>query len=180
VSTCRDFEENHFSYEEWKSVLHLSTRWSFASESIRKLALRSIEPPMPHDRLLLARTYSVEEWVVPALSALCERTKPLTLSEAWRVSIEDVVLVSAVREDILNHTLQVDAAEIPLSVEAKQRSTLGFEIPFHLRFPKSQASASVRLKRDTKEDDPEKGGIDVSIGMSTPNHKPRAAPTTLT
>ena len=147
---CRDFEENGFSYEEWKSVLHLSTRWSFAS--IRKLALRSIEPPTPHDRLLLARTYSVDEWVVPALSTLCERTKPLTLSEARQMSIEDVVLVSTVREDIRSHTLQVDTAEIPLRVEAWQLSTLGLESPLHLRFPKSEASSSVRLKGDTKED----------------------------
>ena len=105
----------------------LSTRWSFAS--IRKLVLRSIEPPTAHDRLLLARAYSVNEWVVPALSALCERTKPLTLSEARQVDIEDVVLVSAVWEDIRSHMLQVDAAEIPLRVEVEQLSTLGLEIP---------------------------------------------------
>jgi len=74
------FEENDLSYEEWKSVLRLSTRWGFAS--LRKRALSSIEPPTPHDRLLLARTYSVNNWVVPALSALCERTTPLTVSEA--------------------------------------------------------------------------------------------------
>jgi len=147
---CRDFEENHFSYEEWRSVLHLSTCWSFAS--IRKLVLRCIEPPTAHDRLLLARTYSVDGWVVPALSALCERTIPLTLSEARQTSIEDVVLVSTLREDIRSHTLQVDAAEIPLRVEAKQPSTLGLEIPSHLRFPKSEASSSVCLKRDMKED----------------------------
>ena len=135
-------------------MLHLSTRWDFAS--IRKLALRSIEPPTAHDRLLLARTYSVEEWVVPALSALCERTKPLTLSEARQMSIEDVVLVSTVREDIRNGTLQVDAAEIPLSVEAEHLSTLGLEIPLHLRFPRNKAPSSVCLKGGTKEDNAHK------------------------
>jgi len=147
---CRDFEENGFSYEEWKSVLYLSTRWSFAS--IRKLVLRSIEPPTPHDRLLLARAYSVDEWAVPALSALCKRMTPLTLSEARQMRIEDVVLVSTVREDIRSHTPRVDAAEIPLRVEAWQVSSLGLEIPLHLRFPKTEASSSVCPKRDTKED----------------------------
>ena len=141
----RDFEGNHFSYEEWKSVLHLSTRWDFAS--IRKLALGSIEPPTPHDRLLLARTYSVDDWVVPALSALCERTTPLSLSEARQMSIEDVVLVSTVREDIRSHALQVDSAEIPLRVEAEQLDALGLEIPVHLCFPKREASSTVALKR---------------------------------
>jgi len=166
---CRDFEENRFSYEQWKSVLHLSTCWGFAS--IRKLALRSIEPPTAHDQLLLARTYSVDEWVVPALSALCERTKPLTLSEARQMSIEDVVLVSTVREDIRSHMLQVDAAEIPLRVEAEQLRTLGLEIPLHLRFPKSEAASPVCLKRETKGDNPHKihesdGERSVSPGCS--------------
>jgi hypothetical protein len=125
----RNFDNYCFSYEELKSVLHLSTRWDFTS--IRKLALNSIQPPTPHDRLLLARTYSVDNWVVPALSALCERSTPLTLSEAREMSIEDVVLVSTVREDIRGRTLQVNAAEIPLRVEAEQLGALGLEIPDH-------------------------------------------------
>ena len=140
----RDFEGNNFSYEEWKSVLHLSTRWDFCS--IRRLALGSINPPTAHDRLLLARTYSVDDWVTPALSALCERTAPLSLSEARQMSIEDVVLVSTVREDIRNHALQVDSAEIPLRVEAEQLGALGLEIPIHLRFPKLEESSSLGLK----------------------------------
>jgi hypothetical protein len=141
----RDFEGNDFSYEEWKSVLHLSTRWGFAS--IRRLALGSIEPPTAHDRLLLARAYSVDDWVIPALSALCERTTPLSLSEARQMSIEDVVLVSTVREDIRSHALQVDLAEIPLRIEAGQLDALGLEIPVHLRFPKCHPSSAVGLKR---------------------------------
>jgi len=67
------------------------------------------------------------------------------------MNIEDVVLVSTVREDIRNCALQVDTAEIPLRVEAEQLSTLGLEIPLHLRFPKSEASSYVCLKLDTKE-----------------------------
>jgi hypothetical protein len=99
-------------------VLHLSTRWGFAS--LRKLALRSIKPPTPFDQLLLARAYSVDHWVLPALSALCERTVPLSLNEARQMGIEDVVLVTTVREDIRHHALQVDSDEIPYCIEAAQ------------------------------------------------------------
>ena len=141
----RDFEGDDFSYEEWKSVLHLSTRWGFAS--IRRLAIGSIKPPTAHARLILARTYSVDDWVIPALSALCERTTPLSLSEARQMSIEDVVLVSTVREDIRGHALQVDSDEIPLRVEAEQLGALGLEIPDHLRFPKNEGSSTVDLQR---------------------------------
>jgi len=163
VCTGRNFDTNHFTYEEWKSVLHLSTRWDFAS--IRKLALSSIEPPTSHDQLLLARTYSVDNWVVPALSALCERTTPLTLSEARQMSIEDVVLVSAVREDIRGCTLQIDTAEIPPRVEAEQLGALGLEIPLHLRFPKAKGSLPVDLKR-AKNDYESDGERSVSPGCS--------------
>ena len=97
-SPARNFDEHDLSYEEWKSVLDLSTRWGFAS--LRKLALRLIKLPTAFDQLLLARTYSVDHWVLPALSALCERTRPTNLKEARQMSIEDVVLVATVREEI--------------------------------------------------------------------------------
>jgi hypothetical protein len=118
MSTHRDFEKHDLSYEEWKSVLHLSSCWDFAS--IRRLALNNIQPPTPHDRLLLARTYSVDHWVNPALFELCERRVPLSLDEARQMNIEDVVLVATMREDIRNHALRINAAEFPLHVEAEK------------------------------------------------------------
>jgi hypothetical protein len=114
----RNFEQRDLSYEEWKSVLHLSTRWDFSS--IRRLALDNIQPPTPHDRLLLARTYSVNNWLVPALSELCERRAPLSLVEARQMDIEDVVLIATVREDIRDHAPPVDVAVTPRRVEAAQ------------------------------------------------------------
>ncbi|KAH8990316.1 hypothetical protein EDB92DRAFT_1778684, partial [Lactarius akahatsu] len=92
------FEERDVSYEQWRSVLHLSTRWGFTS--LRELALRSIKPPTPCDRLILARTYAVDHWVVPALTALCKRTTPLSPDEVGQMNDGDVVLVATVREDI--------------------------------------------------------------------------------
>jgi hypothetical protein len=111
VYTCRKFGEHNLTYDKWVSVLYLSTRWGFSS--IRKLALASINPPTPYDRLLLARAYSVDHWVIPALCALCERTAPLSLDEARNMKIEDVVLVATVREDIHNIKLRVDVAATP-------------------------------------------------------------------
>ena len=119
----RNFEEHELTYEQWKSVLHLSTRWGFVS--LRKLALRSIKPPTPHDQLILARTYSVEHWVLPSLTALCSRTLPLSLGEARQMSMEDVILVATLREGIRGEALRVDATDIPrhvaeAEVEAQQ------------------------------------------------------------
>jgi hypothetical protein len=103
-------------------VLHLSTRWGFTS--LRKLAMASVKPPTPYDQLLLARAYAIDDWVVPALSALCERTAPLSLDEARQMKIEDVVTVATVREHIRDQTVRVDGAEIPRRVEAAQAGKL--------------------------------------------------------
>jgi len=110
-----NFDEHNLSYDQWRSVLHLSTRWGFAS--LRKLALRLVKPPTPCDQLLLARTYGIDHWVLPSLSALCERTTPISLNEARQMRIEDVVLVATVREDIHNDGTKT---EIPLRIEATQ------------------------------------------------------------
>ena len=116
LCTYRNFEAHELSYEQWKSVLHLSTRWGF--DSLRKLAIKSIKPPTSYDQLVLARTYSVEQWVLPALSVLCSRALPLSLDEARQMDIEDVVLVAAVREEIRGDALRVGAADTPLQVLA--------------------------------------------------------------
>jgi hypothetical protein len=117
---CRNFEAHELTYEQWKSVLHLSTRWDFTS--LRKLAIKSIRPPTPHDQLVLARTYAVDQWILPALAALCKRALPLCLDEAQEMSLEDVVLVATVREEIRGGGLPslVDAADIPRYIKVAQ------------------------------------------------------------
>ena len=163
----RNFEQHDLSYEEWKSVLHLSTRWDFAS--IRRLALNNIQPPTPYDRLLLARTYSVDHWAIPALSALCERRAPLSLDEARQMNIEDVVLVATVREDIRSHALQVDAAEIPRRVEAAQAGKLVHVHDVGVSSATSrsveEASSSVDQKRASEDQGTEKGGSEVPVSL---------------
>lgn len=98
-------------------MLHLSTRWGFAS--IRKLALKSIKPPTPHDRLILARTYAIYQWVLPALTALCERAEALSLTEARQMRLDDVILVAAVREKVRDCCfIQTDTARVTQAVQA--------------------------------------------------------------
>ena len=118
LTPARKFEEHGLSYEQWKSVLHLSTRWGFAS--LRNLALRSIKLPTAFDQLLLARTYDVDHWVLPALSALCERTIPISLKDARQMGIEDVVVVATVREEIRSQRSFVDTAGIKRRIKATQ------------------------------------------------------------
>ncbi|KAH9051011.1 hypothetical protein EDB83DRAFT_1360351 [Lactarius deliciosus] len=135
-----DFEARELTYEQWKAVLHLSTRWGFTS--LRKLALNSIRPPTSHDQFVLARTYSVDHWVLPALTALCERTLPLSLDEAWQMKMEDVILVARVREEIRGGALRVDVVDIPGHVaKAAQRANLEAKAD-----PKARAKGKANAK----------------------------------
>jgi hypothetical protein len=124
---ARNFKEHDLSYEQWRSVLHLSTRWGFAS--LRELALASIMPPSSYDRLLLARKYAVDHWVVPALTALCSRTAPLCLDEARGMGMEDVVLVATVREEIRSQEIRSGVSLSEISSRVQEVMGTGTPIP---------------------------------------------------
>lgn len=61
------------------------------------------------------------------------------------MNIEDVELVSTVREHIRDCTIQVDAAEIPLSVEAEQLIALR-----HMISPSSSRESEAKAEEGTK------------------------------
>ena len=104
------------SFEEWSSILDLSTRWGFTS--VRDLALRCANPPSAYHRLLLARKHAIDQWILPALSELCERPQPLSVDEARLMDVEDIVLVGSVRESVRSHALSVHPAKIKDCIEA--------------------------------------------------------------
>ena len=110
------------SFEEWSSILDLSTRWGFTS--ICELALRRVEPPNPLQRLILARKYNIEEWMNPALLELCERQEPLSLEEARLMDFEDVVFVGTVRQTVRSSDLIVDGVGIRERIQARRSEKL--------------------------------------------------------
>ena len=129
-------------------------------------------PPTSCDRLLLARIYAVDHWIVPALTALCERTALLSLDEARGMNIEDVVLVVSVREDIRSKAIQsgVSAAEISRRVEAKQPGVLipatGNEVP-----PASPTSVAAEQRPDSTVDATISPGLEVRNSMDPTKRK---------
>ena len=92
------------------------------------MAIRCMEPPTAHQRLILGRKYGIDQWILPALQELCERQEPLTRDEAHLMGLEDVVLVGSVREKVRTHALTADSAGIMDrikawgSVEPRERS----------------------------------------------------------
>ena len=113
------------TFEQWSAILDLATRWGFTS--IRDLAIRCIKPPIPLDRLILARKHALEKWILPALLDLCERPEPLSLEEARLMDFEDVVLVGSVRQTVRSST--VDATRIGDFVRAWKSGKTRSPIP---------------------------------------------------
>ncbi|KAH8996872.1 hypothetical protein EDB92DRAFT_1793222, partial [Lactarius akahatsu] len=163
-----NFEAHELTYEQWKSVLHLSTRWGFAS--LRKLALKSIKPPTSHDLFVLARTYSVDHWVLPALTALCGRSLPLSLDEARQMSMDDVILVATVREEIRGGALRVNVADIPRHVEVaqagKMNRSMGNDVYLDRprSVPKSNSTKSSAVNPGVEAED----GMSMGVTVASP------------
>ncbi|KDQ59056.1 hypothetical protein JAAARDRAFT_651278 [Jaapia argillacea MUCL 33604] len=88
------FDKNDAStFEEWSSILHLATKWGY--ESIRSLAIREIFPLCsPIDKIVLGREYDISDWLRDAYILVCERREPITLEEARRLGLEEVVKIS--------------------------------------------------------------------------------------
>ncbi|TFK65796.1 hypothetical protein BDN72DRAFT_845102 [Pluteus cervinus] len=87
------------SFDEWASILKVAHHWEF--ESIFKLALENIEPiSSPVDKVVIGKTYNIPEWAAEARVLLCRRDEPITLEEASRMGMEEVVNISQTRHHI--------------------------------------------------------------------------------
>jgi hypothetical protein len=83
---------------EWTDVLHLSTKWDF--QHLRTAAITAIRPlASAVDKLVLGRAYGFTDWVPSAYTDLLARTDDLTVAEARRMDIEDVVAIAQGRRE---------------------------------------------------------------------------------
>ncbi|KZT08722.1 uncharacterized protein LAESUDRAFT_757437 [Laetiporus sulphureus 93-53] len=105
--------------EEWASVLNLATKWEFVV--LRDLAIaRLSQLASPVERILLARSYDVSQWIAPAYFELCKRDEPLTLGEGERLGMKDVILLSEIRQSIRgNFRVTIQDRNIAALIEKK-------------------------------------------------------------
>ena len=105
------------SCSEWAGVLRLASAWQF--DAIRKLALSQLDALIePHDRLILARIYGIQSWVLPALESLVRRDRPLSRSEINDMEAGDIATIMEARErfyvpSILQTRSRASTPEIP-------------------------------------------------------------------
>jgi hypothetical protein len=79
----------------WVDVLHLSSKWEITV--MRAAAIAPLISPM--DKLVFGRLYDVESWVLDALVGILGRKEDLSIEEARRMQLEDVVAIAKGRRD---------------------------------------------------------------------------------
>jgi hypothetical protein len=91
---------------EWVSVLKLSTLWRFGELRDEALAeLAQIEPVEPVDKVILARAYRVERWLVEGCAELIKRPAGLSAEERERLGHETAFRLYERREASLRQSL---------------------------------------------------------------------------
>ncbi|KAG6325991.1 hypothetical protein ID866_13098 [Astraeus odoratus] len=83
---------------EWTSVLKLATTWGF--KDTRQAAIDALNDSQIGlvDRVVLAQTYDIKDWLLPALNQLAQRAEPISLEEAGRIGVDVALKMTWVRE----------------------------------------------------------------------------------
>ncbi|KAJ8082117.1 hypothetical protein PM082_007963 [Marasmius tenuissimus] len=93
-------ERHKTSREEFIDLLSIATR--FVCIEARQKAIRGIESYSldPIERLVLADTYDIPQWLMPSYIELCQRDNPLTPDEALWIGAEKAMSIAKAREII--------------------------------------------------------------------------------
>jgi hypothetical protein len=99
--------EAALSPEEWKSVLKLTTAWQFSS--VRETAIKHLSQSQEPDlieKLILARRFHIDSWLVDTLNQIAKRETPLSAVDAERlvpvVGFEYFMKIVQVRESTMD------------------------------------------------------------------------------
>jgi len=88
------------SEDELSAMLTISQRLLFDEvheHAVEELSKR-IDTIDPVKQLVLVKEHSIDDWRIPAYAKLVERPDRLTLEEAKKLSLEDILVVTACRE----------------------------------------------------------------------------------
>jgi len=105
---------DHKSFDEWISVLKLSTGWKFAK--LRRKALVNLTRLKidPVERVILARNYKVESWMVNAYTQLVMRDAGLSMKEARILGYDTAFQLCEKREESFRRSLSQCGSSIPI------------------------------------------------------------------
>lgn len=72
--------------------------WQFHTQ--RLAAINHLGTLSDAEKIVLARRYDIEEWMLPTLLKLAQRPEPISMEEARLIGFETALKLSAVREKV--------------------------------------------------------------------------------
>jgi len=86
--------------EQWIAVLKLSTMWEF--DGLRMAAIDTLGHSKINavDKLVAAKRYNIDEWLLPALLSLAQRPELISIEEGHRIGLETALKLASVREKL--------------------------------------------------------------------------------
>jgi hypothetical protein len=91
-------------------VLKLSTMWQFQAirgEAIAALSRMDLDPV---DKLILAHKHEVQDWIIPSLNQIAQRSASLQIADALRleplVGLDYILKIGEVRESFVPNTIR--------------------------------------------------------------------------
>ncbi|KAL0955710.1 hypothetical protein HGRIS_001930 [Hohenbuehelia grisea] len=100
VNDPDDPEPNTRTLEEWEDILSLATMWDMPR--IRKgaiLTMSSMDMD-PAEKIVLARCFDIDEWLLPAFERLVLREEPLGVRDLHLLGEDSALKVCALRESL--------------------------------------------------------------------------------
>lgn len=99
-------DTQNLSYDQWVSVLKLSTKWRFVE--CRQLSIAELSTlcgDSPIKKILLGREYRVSKWLMSGYEQLARRSQKLSKEEAELIDYSTAFSVFSVREEISSFSL---------------------------------------------------------------------------
>jgi hypothetical protein len=164
------------SLSDWTDVLHLSTKWQF--DAIRSAAVQAISSlASPIDKIAIGRAYDVDAWIHDALVDVLLRKNDLTLEEAQRLPLEDVVAIASgrrrARTEVIKTRTQVEEVAREL-LTSKKDDAISKDVPTADLMPisdETQDQVHHRIMRWTRMlDDQRKNTFVVAITRTIQEH----------
>jgi hypothetical protein len=151
---------------QWTDVLNLSSKWGF--DDIRITSVEAILPlASPVDKIVLGRTnIDCSGWIADAYADLLKREESLTVDEARRMPIEDVVTIARGRCDIRTEKLRPHV-EVKAFVKCLLNPDTTYKTPATSKVSSSSTATQAAARSSSPIDSPQLDARD-NIMKSTP------------
>jgi hypothetical protein len=124
------------SYNEWKGVVKLATKWGMSK--LRRHCIEELSP-LPDSmavptKIIFARECLAVEWLVNAYNELARRKEMITKEEALIIGLETAFRISCLREEWFQDLEKTDSSGGSITYYPSQRNSHDYRPAIQVMF----------------------------------------------